>query len=147
MWFEEDPKKDTYRELMDYLFKEAEEFSLDIYNRNYSEEAVKLFYELEPYIINIDYLKIYRNNSLDLWDKKRYYFKTNEETLEILKKYNDEGFFAWVCPKLFDDLCYNKKEKIEWICTKDQERIAYIKNETEEEIENMKKIKGLKLGM
>ena len=144
--FQEDPKKEAYLELLDYLFKVSEEFSLLIYPKKYSDKAVKLYKELEHYITDVNYLKPYPHLAYSLYSNNTVSFQADEETLEIINQSNDNGFFCWISPELMDDLCFYKENKRKWIHTVAHEKILMIWDETDEDtkdVENIKKIDGI----
>lgn len=141
--FEEDPKKETYLELLDYLFKVSEEFSLHIYPEKYSDKAVKLYKELEEYITDVNYIKLYPHLDSRLYSSKTVYFKANEKTLEIIKRYNDNGFCSWMRPELMEDLCFYKEDKRKWIHTIAHERILSIWDKTDEDIKDIENVNSI----
>lgn len=144
--FYEDPKQEVYLSVMDYLFEEAVEFSLFIYNRNnYTEKAYNLYKELKPYITEVREIKDYWDRKPTLWTKKIFYFKVNQETKKILNKYNSNGFFSWISFDLLEDLCFYKEKRTLWFESIAHEEMCFIHNETDKDYEILKKIKGIEI--
>jgi len=73
-----------------------------------------------------------------------YYYKLNEVSKELLKKHC-RSLYMWRQPILLEDLCFLKEGRKPWLNNVCHEEVSWITNETDDEIDMLKSIKGIKL--
>jgi hypothetical protein len=145
MWiFSTEPKGKTYEELIDLAAKLCTEFILIRRDRDQLNENVEnLLTELNEFKIE--------EKEQQSWPGTRtteyvivYYFKLNNISKELLKKYS-KSLYSWVEPKLLQDLCFLREERKPWIVNIAHEQFSYIENSDEEDINKLRCINGIQL--
>lgn len=145
MWiFSKEPKGKSYEELIDLATKVCNEFILvRRYRDNLSESVDRLLKDLSEFLVE--------EKEQQSWPGTKtteyvivYYFKLNDITKEVLKKYS-KGLYSWMEPMLLQDLCFLKGDRRPWIINIAHEQFSYIENNSDDDINKLKGIKGLQL--
>lgn len=145
MWiFSKEPKGKSYEELVDLAAKLCNEFILvRRYRDNLSKNVDSLLKELSKFLVE--------EKEQQSWPGTKtteyvivYYFKLNDITKEILKKYS-RGLYSWMEPILLQDLCFLKEDRKPWIVNIAHEQFSYIENNNDEDINKLRCIKGIQL--
>lgn len=145
MWiFSTEQKGKSYEEIIDLASKLCIEFILVRRNRNnLSRNAGKLFKELSYFLIEEKEQKSWPGTETG-GEAILYYFKLNDITKEILKKYS-KGLYSWMEPWLLQDLCFLKEGRKPWIVNIAHEQFSYIENSTDYDINKLRCIEGVQL--
>lgn len=145
MWiFSTEPKGKSYEELIDLAAELCNEFILvRRYRDNLSENVDSLLKELSKFLIEEKEQQSWPGTETTEYVIV-YYFKLNDITKEILKKYS-KGLYSWMEPMLLQDLCFLKEYRNPWIVNIAHERFSYIDNNNDDDINKLRCIKGIQL--
>lgn len=145
MWiFSTEPKGKTYEELIDLAGQICSEFILvrrhkDILSKN----VENLLKELSDFLVEEKIQESWPGTDTG-GDNIVYYFKLNNITKEIIKKYS-QGMYSWMEPMLLQDLCFLKDGRNPWIINIAHEKFSYLENSNDDDIIKLKSIKGIQL--
>ncbi len=145
MWiFSTEPKDQAYEELVDLATKICNEFILVRRKEgNLSKSSESLLKELSNFLVEERKQQSWPGTRTDGYAIV-YYFKLNGITKEIIKKYA-KGLYSWIEPMLLEDLCFLKDDRNPWIINIAHEQFSYIENNTDDEINKLRYIKGIQL--
>lgn len=146
MWiFAKEPIGKSYEELIDLATKVCNEFILVRGHLDYiSKNSDNLLKELSKFLIEEKQQQSWPGTELEGGYALVYYFKLNDLTKEILKKYSDR-LYSWMEPMLLSDLCFLKEERKPWIINIPHEQFCYLENSSNENINALKSIQGIEL--
>lgn len=152
---------DTYKKLIDELFNECNFFGFIVSTYEYIEDFEKnkeykeyvkkideIMDKLNPYLVNtcntpINFLQMNTEYSREEWENEKYlydiyFFKTNNETKDILKSISN-SLTCWNKPNLPEDLMFIKDDYIKFNIIS-HENSCNIYCDTLEEYEKLEKI-------
>lgn len=146
MWiFSKEPAGKTYEDLIDIAADLCNEFLLVRRNGvDLNENGEKLLIELSNCLIEIKEQQSWPGTELLEGYAKVYYFKLNDVSKELLKRYS-KGLYSWKQPLLLEDLCFFKKGRQPWITTISHELFSWIDCNTNDEIKKVMDIDGIEL--
>lgn len=145
MWiFSTEPKGKSYEELIDFAASLCNEFMLVRRKKDNASENVKnLLKDLNEFIIEEKKQQSWHGTRIGGYALV-YYFKLNDITKEIIKKYS-EGLYSWIEPLLLQDLCFLKENREPWIINTAHEKFSFISNCSNDEIDKLTSISGIEL--
>lgn len=145
MWiFSAEPKGKSYEELIDLAAKLCNEFILVRRHKdNLSGNAENLLKELNNFLVEEKEQQSWPGTKIGGYAIV-YYFKLNDVTKEILKKYS-KCLYSWIEPLLLQDLCFLKEDRKSWIVNIAHEQFSYIDNNSCDDINELRSIKGIQL--
>lgn len=141
---ESEPKGDSYNSLINLAFEICDEFILVIRdNIDLNEVGKTILKELAPALKEIKEQNEWPGTRLLEHTATVYHYKTDKSIKDILID-KIEGLYSWLQPNYPEDLCFIKKEGKTWVGTVSHEKMCWIECETNEELQKIKEIKGLK---
>lgn len=145
MWiFSTEPKDKAYEELIDLAEKICNEFILVRRHKdNLSKNVDSLLNELSEFLVEEKEQQSWPGTEIGGYAKV-YYFKLNDITKEIIKKYS-KGLYSWREPILLQDLCFLKGDRTPWIVNIAHEQFSYIDNGNDNDINKLSHIEGIQL--
>lgn len=143
--FSKEPEGKVYEELIDVVAELCDEFILvNRGGRDLSENAEKLLNELDSCKIKVKKQSSWTGTTLLRSHANVYYYRLNDISKEILKKYA-KSLYSWSHPILLEDLCFLNKNEKPFIINIAHEQFSYIDSSTKEQLAKLKSIKGIKL--
>ncbi|WP_105616760.1 hypothetical protein [Vallitalea okinawensis] len=146
MWiFSNEPIGKGYKELIDLAAIYCNEFILvKRFEDDLSKNADCLLKHLSGFLVEIKDQEEWPGTRISGGYAKVYYYILNNTTKEIIKKYS-KGLYSWRGPLLLEDLCFLKEGRKPWIINIAHEQFSYMNNNTDDEINELKAIKGIEL--
>lgn len=142
--FSTEPKGKSYEELIDLATNICSEFILVRRHKgNLSKSVENLLNELSDFLVEEKVQRSWPGTEIGGYAIV-YYFKLNDITKEIIKKYS-KGMYSWLEPMLLQDLCFLKDDRNPWIVNIAHEKFSYIENSHDDDIIKLKCIKGIQL--
>jgi len=140
----EEPKGNTYKQLLDLAFSICDECILvDRDQHELTKDVENFLNELKPYIKEIKKQDEWPGTTLIGHYANVYYFDCTQDLKEILLR-KTEHLYEWLDPKLLEDLCFFKNSN-EWLVTIAHEGLGFIMTEDQIEIEKVRGIEGIVL--
>jgi len=141
-----DVKGINYEMLIDYAMELCNEFSLvSILLIKDSTQTIKdILDELSPFLNQVIPGGDSKIEDLSWNGLPVHYYKLNEVTAKILKKHSN-SLYSWMFPTLPQDLCFYKVGRKPWLVNISHEQETYSYYVTDNEIQKLLKIEGLKV--
>lgn len=141
-----DVQGENYEKLIDYANKLCYEFSLvsKLLPEDMTKTMKDVLKELSPFLIEIIPGGDPSIEHLSWGGLPVLYYQFNKKTTKILKEYCNT-LYSWLFPRLPEDLCFYKSGRIPWLIniSHEQETCSYYI--TDEEIQELLKIEGLRV--
>jgi len=139
------PKKKTYKDLMELAFKICDSFHLVIRkDMGTIEDYNQILQRLESSLIEMKEESEWASTILgDGQTAYVYYYNTDNNAKKVVLE-SSNNLFGWEHPDLPEDLSFFKNNK-EWLVTISHEKEAFIYNSDKSELDQINAIKGLKI--
>lgn len=139
----EDPKEETYSLLIDYAMEKCSYFSLMVSSQiDLYTEGKEVLEQLQSYLIKSKVEKLGLDENQ--FTTTTYYYKFEKDSALVLKN-SAKTLFAWIQPKLPQNLCFYTDTDEFWLFTVAHERIGEFNISNEETKEIMQSISNLSL--
>jgi hypothetical protein len=142
---EQNPKGDTYKELMDVCFEVCDRFHLVLRkDMGPLDDFDDFLRKIEKALIEMKEESEWASQILgDGQTAKVYYYHTNDEDVKRIIKESVNSLYEWEMHDCPEDLTFFKGDAV-WLATVSHEEECYIFPDGEEEYAKVMNIKGLK---
>jgi len=140
----EEPKGDTYKELLSLAMEVCDEFILVKREQiSINESGQNLLTVLKPFLKEMKRQDNWPGTGLLGHYAEVYYFNCSDDLVETLTS-KTEGLYSWMLPSLLEDICFFKNGS-EWLVTISHEQMGWINTNDKDDIIKLSKINGLKI--